>query len=93
MSALVKPLGDRVLARREKAEEVTKGGIHIPDAVRDRMKKETSLATILDVGEDVKLDLKKGEKIYFDKYAPNAITVNDEELLLIEQKAIIAKAL
>ena len=64
----IKPLADRVLVKNDKAETKTSSGIIIPEAAQEK----TQTATVVEVGpgtDEVKITLKKGDKIMYDKYA------------------------
>ena len=85
----VKPLGDRVLIKRLEAEEKTKGGIILTSAAKE----QPQMAEVLAVGpgtEDVKMEVKAGDKVIFSKYAGTVIKVDEEELIIMSQKDILA---
>ncbi len=85
----VKPLGDRVLIKRLEAEEKTKGGIILTSAAKE----QPQMAKVLAVGpgtEDVKMEVKAGDKVIFSKYAGTEIKVDEEELIIMSQKDILA---
>ncbi len=85
----VKPLGDRVLIKRLEAEEKTKGGIILTSAAKE----QPQMAQVLAVGpgtEDVKMEVKAGDKVIFSKYAGTEIKVEEEELIIMSQKDILA---
>ena len=85
----VKPLGDRVLIKRLEAEEKTKGGIILTSAAKE----QPQMAEVLAVGpgtEDVKMEVKAGDKVIFSKYAGTEIKVDEEELIIMSQKDILA---
>jgi chaperonin GroES len=85
----VKPLGDRVLIKRLEAEEKTKGGIILAGAAKE----QPQMAQVIAVGpgtEDVKMEVKAGDKVIFSKYAGTEIKVDEEELIIMSQKDILA---
>ena len=85
----VKPLGDRVLIKRLEAEEKTKGGIILTSAAKE----QPQMAEVLAVGpgtEDVKMEVKAGDKVIFSKYAGTEIKVDEETLIIMSQKDILA---
>ena len=90
----LRPLGDRVLARRLAAEEKLKGGIILPDSA----KKKQETAEVIAIGPGKKgkdgklmpLSVKVGDMILMDKYASQEVQVNDEELVIVRQDDIIA---
>ena len=85
----VKPLGDRVLLKKEEAEEKTSSGI----ILTGNAKEAPQWATVVAVGpgtEEVKMEVKKGNKVLYSKYAGTDVKLDGEELLLISQKDILA---
>ena len=90
----LKPLGNRVLAKREEAEETLKGGIILPDSAKQ--KQET--ATVIAVGPGKKdkngnlqaMPVKEGNKILLDKYSGQEVKLDDEEYLIVRADDIIA---
>ena len=85
----VKPLGDRVLIKRLEAEEKTKGGIILTSAAKE----QPQMAEVLAVGpgtEDVKMEVKAGDKVIFSKYAGTEIKTDGEEFIIMSQKDILA---
>ena len=85
----VKPLGDRVLIKRLEAEEKTKSGIVLPGSAQEK----PQMAQVVAVGpgtEEVRMEVKEGDKVIFSKYAGNEIKVDGEDLILMSQKDILA---
>jgi chaperonin GroES len=85
----IKPLADRVLVKPDAAEEKTAGGLIIPDTA-----KEKPLAgTVVAAGpgtEEVKMEVKKGDKVLYGKYAGTEITHDGETYLMMKQSDIFA---
>jgi chaperonin GroES len=85
----IKPLADRVLVKPDPAEEKTAGGLIIPDTA-----KEKPLAgTVVAAGpgtEDVKMEVKKGDKVLYGKYAGTEVTHDSETYLIMKQNDIFA---
>ena len=81
----VRPLGERVLVKTDKAEEKTASGLFIPQTSQEK----TQFAEVVSVGCDVKA-VKAGEKILHDKYAGTSIKIDNEDYLILEQKDILA---
>ena len=85
----VKPLSDRVLIEPNAAEEKTAGGLIIPDTA-----KEKPLAgTVMAVGpgtSEVTMEVKKGDKVLYGKYAGTEITVDGKQYLIMKQSDILA---
>ena len=93
-SVKIQPLGDRVVVEREAAEAKTAGGIVLPDTAKDKPSRGTIIAVgdgrILDDGTRGELQVSVGDKVLFSSYAPEVITINDEELLLMREEDILA---
>lgn len=85
MSSPIKPLGDRVVAVREKAAEKTASGLYLPDNAKEK----PVTAAIQAVGKDVK-DVKVGDKILYKEYSTTEITVNGTEYLIVKEEDILA---
>ena len=89
----VRPLGDRVLVKRIE-EETVKGGIIIPDTAKEKPMKGEIIAIgngkLNDKGERIALELKKGEKVLFGKYAGTEVKINDEEYLIMREDDVLA---
>jgi chaperonin GroES len=85
----IKPLADRVLVKPDAAEEKTAGGLIIPETA-----KEKPLAgTVVAAGpgtEDVKMEVKAGDKVLYGKYAGTEITHDGETYLMMKQSDIFA---
>ena len=90
----LQPLGDKVVVEREETQSKTAGGIFIPDAAKDKPSRGTIIATgtgkLLDDGTRGKLQVKKGDRVLFTSYAPEAINIDDEEYLLMSESDILA---
>lgn len=87
-----RPLGPRVLVKPLSAEEKTKSGIYLPESAKEKPEE----GKVLEVGEGkwiegklVPLDVKKGDKIIFNKYGPDEIKINGEELLIVKEEDIL----
>ncbi len=81
----IKPLGERVLVKVEKAEEKTASGLFIPQTSQEK----TQFAFVEEVGPEVKT-VKKGDKILHDKYAGTALKLDSEDYLILELKDVLA---
>lgn len=85
----IKPLADRVLIKPDPAEEKTAGGLIIPETA-----KEKPLAgTVVAAGpgtEEVKMEVKAGDKVLYGKYAGTEITQGGETYLIMKQNDIFA---
>jgi chaperonin GroES len=91
---ILKPLGNRVVAKRLESEETVKGGIIIPDSA----KKKQETARVIAIGEGKRTDndklisvpVKIGDIILMDKYSGQEITIDDEEYIIVKGDDIIA---
>jgi chaperonin GroES len=94
MATSLKPLGDRLVVKPTPREEMTKSGIVLPDTAKERPQEGTVLAAgpgrILDDGSREAMDVSLGQKILFQKYAGTEFKLDDEELLILSQKDILA---
>jgi chaperonin GroES len=90
----LKPLGDRLVVRPTPREEMTKSGIVLPDTAKERPQEGTILAAgpgrILDDGSREPMDVSAGQKVLFQKYAGTEFKLDDEELLILSQKDVLA---
>jgi chaperonin GroES len=90
----LKPLGDRVVIQPTPREEMTKSGIVLPDTAKEKPQEGTILAVgpgrIGDDGKREPMDVSEGQKVLYAKYAGTEFKVNDEELLIVSQKDILA---
>ncbi len=89
----IRPLHDHIIVRRVKEEEKTKGGIIIPDTAKEKPQEGKVVAVgkgkILKDGKVVPLDVKKGDRILFSKYAGNEIKIDGEEHLIIREEDVL----
>jgi len=90
----LKPLGDRIVVRPTPREEMTKSGIVLPDTAKERPQEGTILSIgpgrTLDDGTREAMDVEVGQKILFQKYAGTEFKLDDEELLILSQKDVLA---
>ena len=90
----LKPLGDRVLVKRLEQEEVTKGGIIIPDSAKEKPMKGEVIAVgpgkVGDDGKRTKLAVEKGDKVLFNKYAGTEVKIDGVEHLMMREDDILA---
>jgi chaperonin GroES len=90
----LRPLGDRVVIQPTPREEMTKSGIVLPDTAKEKPQEGSVLAVgpgrILDDGKRESIDVKVGDNVLYAKYAGTEFKVDDEELLIVSQKDILA---
>jgi chaperonin GroES len=89
----VRPLQDRLLIRRVEEQEKTKGGLIIPDTAKERPLEGEVVAVgsgkRLEDGTVVALDVKKGDRILFGKYAGTEIKVDGVEHLILREDEVL----
>jgi chaperonin GroES len=87
------PLHDRVLVRRIEAEEKTKGGIIIPDTVKEKPMEGEILAvgtgTRDEQGKVHALDVKVGDRVLFGKWSGTEVKINGEDLMIMKESDIM----
>jgi chaperonin GroES len=90
----LRPLGDRVVVKPTPREEMTKSGIVLPDTAKEKPQEGTIVAAgpgrILDDGKREQMDLKAGQKVLYAKYAGTEFKIDEEELLIVSQKDVLA---
>ena len=86
---MLKPLFDRVVIRNIETEEVTKGGILLTSAAKEK----PQMAEVLAVGpgaKDVEMVVKVGDRVVYQKYAGTEVKVDGQEVIVIKQGDILA---
>jgi chaperonin GroES len=93
-SSKLRPLGDRVVVKPLPREEMTKSGIVLPDTVKEKPQEGEVLAAgpgkMLEDGTREAMDVKVGDKVLYAKYAGTEFKVEDQDLLIVSQKDILA---
>jgi len=90
----IRPLHDRVIVKRVKEEEKTKGGIIIPDTAKEKPEEGEVMSVGAGKIENCKLiplDVKVGDRILFGKYTGNDIKIDEQEYLILREEEILAK--
>jgi chaperonin GroES len=94
MALGLRPLGDRVVVKPLAREEVTKSGIVLPDTAKEKPQQGEVLAVgpgrILDNGDRIKMDVSTGDRVLFAKYAGTEFKLEEDELLILSEKDILA---
>ena len=89
----IRPLQDRVIVKRVKEEEKSKGGIIIPDTAKEKPVEGEVIAVgngkILKDGSVRALDVKVGDRVLFGKYSGNEVKVDGEERLILREDDIL----
>ena len=89
----IRPLQDRVIVKRVKEEEKTKGGLFIPDTAKEKPIEGEVLAVgngkIMDDGTVRKLDVKVGDRVLFGKYSGTEVKIDGEERLIVREEDVL----
>jgi len=90
----VKPLDDRVLVKQSEAEDVTAGGIVLPDTAKEKPQRGRIMAVgpgkLLDSGKRGQMGLKKGDQVFYGKYAGTEVKVDGEEYVILRESDVLA---
>ena len=91
----LEPLGDRIVVKPTAKEEVTKGGIVLPDTVKEKPQEGEVVAVgpgrMTDEGKRIALDVKKGDTVVYPRYSGSELKVDGEEYLIMRESEILAK--
>jgi chaperonin GroES len=89
----IKPLQDRILVKRIEEEEETEGGIIIPDTAKEKPIEGKVVAVgkgkVSEDGKVMPLDVKKGDRILFGKYAGTEVKIEGEEHLIMREDDVL----
>lgn len=90
----IKPLRDRVIIKRTQENEVSAGGIVLPDSAQEKPMRGEVLAVgpgkTLDNGQTLSMAVKQGDKVLFGKYSGTEVKLDDSELLVMSENDILA---
>ncbi len=90
----LKPLGSRVVIKPLEREEMTKSGIVLPDTAKEKPQEGKVLAVGPgdrdEDGKRIPVELKVGDKVLYQKYAGTEFKIDDEELLILSEKDVLA---
>jgi len=90
----IRPLHDRLIVKRLEEEQKTKGGIIIPDSAKEKPLEGAVIAVgngrLLENGQVRAMDVKKGDKVLFGKYAGTEIKIEGEEHLILREDDVLA---
>ena len=89
----VRPLHDRILVRRMAEEEKTAGGIIIPDTAKEKPQRGEVVATgkgrVNEVGKQISLEVKVGDKVLFSKYSGTELKLDGKEYLMMREEDVL----
>ncbi|MHC4982472.1 MAG: co-chaperone GroES [Planctomycetota bacterium] len=90
----VRPLDDRVLIKQCEAEEKSSGGIVLPDTAKEKPQRGKVVAVgpgkLLDSGKRGEMSLKKGNEVFYGKYAGTEVKIDREEYVIIRESDVLA---
>lgn len=90
----IRPLADKVIVQRVEAEEVTAGGIVLPDSAKEKPQRGKIVSVgdgkLLKDGSRGKMQVKKGDEVLFTSYAGSEVKISGKEYLIMDESDIIA---
>ncbi len=90
----VKPLDDRVLVKQSEAAKTTAGGIVLPDTAKEKPQRGKVVATgpgkLLESGKRGEMGLKKGDEVYYAKYAGTEVKIDGTEYVILKESDVLA---
>lgn len=90
---MLKPLGDRIIVEAITAEEVTKGGIVLPDSAKEKPQEGQVVAVgpgkLLDTGKIAPMEVKIGDRVVYSKYGGSEIKINGTEFMVLRQDDVL----
>ena len=94
VASKLRPLADKLVVRPAGRDETTRGGIIVPDTAKEKPQRGTIVAAGEgrkdDDGERITLDVQVGDKVLFAKYAGTEFKLEDEDLIILSEKDILA---
>jgi chaperonin GroES len=97
MAVKLQPLADRLVVKPMQKEEVTKGGIYLPDTAKEKPQEGEVVAVgpgkIGEDGKRIAMELKVGDKVIYSKYGGSEIKVDDVDMIILRESDILAKKL
>ena len=90
----LRPLGDRIILKAASSEEVTRGGIVLPDSAKEKPQEGEVIAVgpgrTLDNGQTAELEIKVGDRVLYAKYGGTEVKVDGEEYIILRQDDVLA---
>jgi len=94
MAIKLKPLADRLVVKPIEREEVTKGGIVLPDTAKEKPQEGKVLAVgpgrLSEDGKRIAMDVKVGDIVIYSKYGGTEYKIDDEEVIILRESDILA---
>ena len=90
----IKPLEDRVVVKQSQAETKTSGGIVLPDSAQEKPQRGKVVACgpgkLLDSGQRGDMSVKKGDEIFYGKYAGSEVEIDQDQFVILRESDILA---
>jgi chaperonin GroES len=90
----IQPIGNRVLVKPDEIEEKTSGGLVLPPSASEEQRPETGIVVKLGKGKidgkEISFEVSVGDRIYFKKYSPDEILIDEDKYLLLNEEDILA---
>ena len=94
MAAKLQPLADRLVVKPMAKEEVTKGGIFLPDTAKEKPQEGEVVAVgpgrMTDEGKRIAMEVKVGDRVIYSKYGGSEIKIDDVEMMILRESDILA---
>ena len=91
---MLKPLADRIVVKPTEAEDVTKGGIVLPDTAKERPLEGEVIAVgpgkVMETGAKVPMEIKVGDKVIYSKYGGTEVKISGAEYVILRQDDVLA---
>ena len=95
MAIKMQPMADLVLVKPNKSEQVSRGGIVLPDTAKEKPQEGTVIAVgtgrVSEAGKKIPMEIAVGDVVLFSKYGGTEITVEGDELVMLHEADILAK--
>ena len=95
MAVKLQPMADRLVVKPIEREEVTKGGIFLPDTAMEKSQEGKVVAVgpgrLSEDGKRIAMDIKVGDIVIYTKYGGTEIKIDDEEVIILRESDILAK--
>jgi len=93
MATTIRPLNDRIIARRVEEQDQMRGGLYIPDTAKEKPQEGEVIAVgngkLLENGNRVPIDIKVGDRVLFGKYSGTEVKLDGEEFLILREDDIL----
>jgi chaperonin GroES len=95
VAAKLQPLADRLVVKPIQKDEMTKGGILLPDTAKEKPQEGEVVAVgpgrLTDEGKRIAMDIKVGDRVVYAKYGGSEIKIDDVEMIILRESDILAK--